>query len=312
MSLDNIEVDPVPNKNIHSTCAVYSNVYYDPDMILAMGVCLASTVAMLLIAEISTRFLPASVLCPVDGDFCAYFQPEKFYLNTVPMVFCLAVILAVGAYMTYIKFHIPVPVYNISIPQPPPYPPPPPPVLQDLTVENIEDEAENEKMKNSTPPCRPPAPSPPHSSTLSNVPTVSADVAWQEERIRRKDSNPHIFFRTTSPRPPPGLRLPPLARPVQVAPQPRPQPNVIIQPPGVGVEVMENIRKYLAVNIINLITMGLMIPENVVFVYVFLTGVECSTSEKLRLLINGTLPVQIVFAMSLPYLVKRKLDNFKS
>ena len=279
--------------------------------ILAMAVCPASTIAMWLLAPISTHLLPAAVLCPVDGDFCAYFQPEKFYLNTVPMVFCLAVILAVGAYITYIKFHIPVPVYTISIPQPPPYPPPPAP--HDLTVENIEEEAEDDK--NPSPPLRPPAPSPPDCSTMGRVPTVSADVAWTqtvEERIRRKDSNPHIFFRTTSPRPPPGLRLPSLARPVQVAPQPKPQPHVILQPPGVGVEVMENIRKYLAVNIINLITMGLMIPENVVFVYVFLTGVECSTSEKLRLLINGTLPVQIVFALSLPYLVKRKLDNFKS
>ena len=145
------------------------------------------------------------------------------------------------------------------------------------------------------------------------VSSVSAKVAWQEERpgsrrkearrlrqegeqerIRRKDDRPFMFFRVSQPRPAPpaaGQCLPPAA-----------------------VETLHNIKECLKLNIISLCIIGFMLPEDFVFLFAYVDGtpgIVCDNSVARNVVEYVIIPWSFLFMMIHPYLVKKKLDNFK-
>ena len=118
-----------------------------------------------------------------------------------------------------------------------------------------------------------------------------------EIRIRRQDDNPFMFFKV----PPPPPCLPP-------AGQCYPPPEQWLPPAAVA--AFASIKKCLRLNIISLCILGLMIPENIVFIYTFMTGDVCHSESLKFVTSNIVVPFQIASSIAHPYLVRKKLHNF--
>ena len=50
-------------------------------------------------------------------EHCRYYTGDKFYLNAIPTLCCLVLLLGVGAYITWVHFHPPGPAYQARQPQ---------------------------------------------------------------------------------------------------------------------------------------------------------------------------------------------------
>ena len=202
----------------------------------------------------------------VDREHCHYYQADKFFLNAVPTLCCLAVLLAVGGYITHVHLHPPGAARPVLLPAPPTLP---------TSVQTSHNSASSEMEPQV-------------------IPTLSAKVAWQQETVRRKDHRPFMFFRVSQPRlapPAAGQCLPPAA-----------------------VETLRNIRECLKLNIISLCIIGFMLPEDFVFLFAYVNGtpgIVCANSVARNVVEYVIIPWSFLFMMIHPYLVKKKLDNFK-
>ena len=207
------------------------------------------------------------------------------------MLCTLVILLAVGSYITHQHLHPPGPlVYNITLP-PPVQPPAPPPRHPDITIQDIEEETRNNDNERG-----------------GHVFSVSAqidagnmegtqDPGQRNESIQRRDDNPFMFYRVPPPPPhsppPPGQCLPPAA-----------------------LDTLLNIKKCLKLNLISLITIGFVMPENIVFIYTFATDIGdiCGCEEGgVKTAVDFIIyPLTYLFGIIHPFLIKKKLDNFKS
>ena len=256
-------------------------------------------VTYLFLAFSVTTQLPNLLQCPNNESSCSYFKPEKFYLNTLPMLCSLVVMLSVGGYITYKHFNPSGPIYTINLPAPIPLTNQPlqarkQPVHNLVGVENTG--FNNEDVVQMPPAQATDAPPPPTVAWINSTPgNGSQEVA--EIRIRRQDDNPFMFFKV----PPPPPCLPP-------AGQCYPPPEQWLPPAAVA--AFASIKKCLRLNIISLCILGLMIPENIVFIYTFMTGDVCH-SESLKFVTSKiVVPFQIASSIAHPYLVRKKLHNF--
>ena len=210
--------------------------------------------------------------------------------STVPMLCTLVILLAVGSYITHQHLHPPGPlVYNISLP-PPVQPPAPPPRHPDITIQDIEEETRNNDNERG-----------------GHVFSVSAqidagnmegtqDPGQRNESIQRRDDNPFMFYRvqpSKCPSPPPPVQCLPLA----------------------ALDTLSNIKKCLKLNLLSLIIMGFVIPENIVFIYTFATNIRniCEEEGGVKIAVEIIIPLTWhMFGVVHPFLIKKKLDNFKS
>ena len=205
-------------------------------------------------------------------------------LSTVPMLCTLVIILAVGSYITYQHLH--PPLYNITLP-PPVLPPASPPRHPDITIEDIEEETRNNDNERGG----------------GHVFSVSAqidagnmertqDPGYRNESIQRRDdnnnNNPFMFYRVR----PPFKCLPPAA-----------------------LDTLLNIKRCLKLNLLSLITIGFVMPENIVFIYIFATDIgdicDCEEGGVKTAVDFIIYPLTYLFGFIHPFLIKKKLDNFK-
>ena len=49
-------------------------------------------------------------------EHCRYYTGDKFYLNAIPTLCCLVLLLGVGGYITWVHFHPPGPAYQARQP----------------------------------------------------------------------------------------------------------------------------------------------------------------------------------------------------
>ena len=215
------------------------------------------------------------------------------------MLCSLVVMLSVGAYITYKHFNPPGPVYTINLPAPMPPTNQPlqqlqkQPVHNLLGVDNIGFNNEDVvQMQPAQATHAPPLP------TLAWINSTTQDDSPEvaEIRIRRQDDNPFMFFKV-----PPPPCLPP-------AGQCYPPPEQWLPPAAVA--AFASIKKCLRLNIISLCILGLMIPENIVFIYTFMTGDVCHSESLKFVTSNIVVPFQIASSIAHPYLVRKKLHNF--
>ena len=50
-------------------------------------------------------------------EHCRYYTGDKFYLNAIPTLCCLVLLLGVGGYITWVHFPPPGPAYQAHQPQ---------------------------------------------------------------------------------------------------------------------------------------------------------------------------------------------------
>ena len=102
---------------------------------------------------------------------------------------------------------------------------------------------------------------------------------------------------------------------VQPSSCPSPPPPVQCLPPA-ALDTLLNIKKCLKLNLISLITIGFVMPENIVFIYTFATDIGdiCGCEEGgVKTAVDFIIyPLTYLFGIIHPFLIKKKLDNFKS
>ena len=113
-----------------------------------------------------------------------------------------------------------------------------------------------------------------------------------KENIQRKDDNPHMFYR------------------VQTIPDPQPTPPCVIPPPALN--LLRTTRTIVKMNIISLISIGLMLPVNIINIYVFITGASCETDFEFFLNTRYVLFYTLVCVILYPFLIQRKLHHFSN
>lgn len=108
------------------------------------------------------------------------------------------------------------------------------------------------------------------------------------ENIQRQNDNPHMFYRVKI-----------------VTRQPSP---CIIPPPALA--LLKTAKICVKVNVISLISIGLMIPENIISTYVFITGANCDTD--IQFFLNTRILLFYVFVCTCiyPFMICKKLSHF--
>ena len=108
------------------------------------------------------------------------------------------------------------------------------------------------------------------------------------ENIQRQNDNPHMFYRVKI-----------------VTPQP---PPCILPPPAIA--LLQTAKIIIKVNVISLISIGLMIPENIISTYVFMTEANCDTDINFFLNTRMLLSYVCFCTMIYPFLIRKKLSHF--
>ena len=120
----------------------------------------------------------------------------------------------------------------------------------------------------------------------------SGSSAINKENIQRKDDNPHMFYR------------------VPTVPDPQPTPACVIPPPALN--LLRTTRTIVKMNIISLISIGLMLPVNIINIYVFITGASCETDFEFFLKTRYVFFYMLVCVILYPFLIQRKLHHFSN
>ena len=223
------------------------------------------------------------------------------------MLCTLVIILAVGSYITYKHLHPPgPPVLTLRPVKIQPLPSPP-----THHSDTTNDDTEEKTRKNND------VVSSKHADAASDcrerlhVFSVSAQIDASNmertqdpeqrngnKRIQRQDDNPFMFYRV----PPPAAFCP------------SPPPHSQCLPPA-ALDTLSNIKKCLKLNLLSLIIMGFVIPENIVFIYTFAKDIGdiCDEEGGVKIAVQIIIPLTWhMFGIIHPFLIKKKLDNFKS
>ena len=321
--------------------SIYSNVYYITYVTSrrARLIFLSMNGSMVILSVVATLQKPGSLLCPADINMWSYITDTKhFYFVTIPELVTMGVMLAVGAYITYI--HLNPPGHQVHVHLPPPILPQPPQVEQDLIIENMEDEVIIQPSQSQSTSTEPPIILPqlrqapmetyacetqaslPTSTLPQNkvVPNIIVSDLTEEERgktwqmAHTRDSCQNIpsisarvapelhRIRRTDDNPFMFYRLPPSPPP--------PSPPGQCLPSGLT-DALANVKKCLRINIVSLCVSGFLVPDIALCIYLmFCTDYdECHTSFEFYYN-NIVGPLLFIFALLYPFLVKRKLDNF--
>ena len=108
------------------------------------------------------------------------------------------------------------------------------------------------------------------------------------ENIQRQNDHPHMFYRVKI-----------------VTRQPSP---CILPPPAIA--LLKTAKTAVKVNVISLISIGLMIPENLISIYVFMTGANCDTDIQFFLNTRIVLFYVLICTLLYPFLICKKLSHF--
>ena len=225
------------------------------------------------------------------------------------MLCTLVIILAVGSYITYQHLHPPgPPIYNLTL-RPVKIQPLPSPPTHHSDIANDDTEEKTRKNNDAVSPTRADAASVGREGL--NVFSVSSliDAGNMErtqdprqsngnKRIQRQDDNPFMFYRV----PPPAAFCP------------SPPPHGQCLPPA-ALDTLSNIKKCLKLNLLSLIIMGFVIPENILFIYTFAKDIGdiCDEEGGVKIAVEIIIPLTWqMFGIIHPFLIKKKLDNFKS
>ena len=221
------------------------------------------------------------------------------------MLCTLVIVLAVGSYITYKHLHPPgPPVLTLRPLKIQPLPSPPThhsDITNDDTEEKIRKNYDGVSSKHADA----------ASEGRGGVPVFSVSAKIDagnmdrtqdpgqsngNKRIQRRDDNPFMFYR------------------VQPSLCPSPPPPVQCLPPA-ALDTLSNIKKCLKLNLLSLIIMGFVIPENIVFIYTFATNIRniCEEEGGVKIAVEIIIPLTWhMFGIVHPFLIKKKLDNFKS
>ena len=122
---------------------------------------------------------------------------------------------------------------------------------------------------------------------------------FEQETIKRTTDHPYIFVRVPQQQPDPTL-----IRTIS-------NNQALDRKISLVNNLLEMATSAVKFNIISLFSLGLMCPEAVINIIVFTTNISCDNSKNFIFWAKIVGLVQISFIVSLPFLVKRKLDHFK-
>lgn len=204
-----------------------------------------------IVTVIGSIFDPESLKCYQDKLFaCSYARRNNFYWTTIPFIVSSIIILCVSRY--FIKM-----VFKKST------------VSNSVTPNN----GLNDVNENQNP--------------AGNISSVSATLEKEnfDSEIRRKNENPHMFFK------------------IRVERKETPQCFPPILP-------FETAKKALSVNILSLCMLLIIMPLNLLNFYVFFKDSTCESDPNLQSVTRSLGLIGLIGSVFTPCLIEKKLDKF--